>query len=248
MADHSVAEQTYPPLNTLKPVAAGLWIVDGPLIRFGLPFLKMPFPTRMTMIRLGGGGLFIHSPTALTQALREEIARIGQPRWIVAPNRLHYWWIAQWHAAFPGAGVYLAPHIRGRSAGRIDFDTRELSGNSGYPWDRELETLAVAGSYMTEFVFFHRASRTLVLTDLIENFERQKLPLLMRWLTKLGGVQDPHGGMPRDMRATFSAHTLKPAIQAMIGWNPERIILAHGRWYEANGAAELRRAFASVLR
>jgi len=33
----------------------------------------------------------------------------------------------------------------------------------------------------------------------------------------------------------------------MIGWNPERVILAHGRWYDRNGQAELRRAFRWIL-
>jgi hypothetical protein len=29
------AQITYPPVNTLKPVAQNVWIVDGPAIRFG---------------------------------------------------------------------------------------------------------------------------------------------------------------------------------------------------------------------
>lgn len=29
----------------------------------------------------------------------------------------------------------------------------------------------------------------------------------------------------------------------MIEWNPERVIMAHGRWYEHDGVAELKRAF-----
>jgi hypothetical protein len=33
----------------------------------------------------------------------------------------------------------------------------------------------------------------------------------------------------------------------MIGWAPERIILAHGRWYPRDGVAELERAFRWVL-
>jgi hypothetical protein len=33
----------------------------------------------------------------------------------------------------------------------------------------------------------------------------------------------------------------------MLAWNPQRIILAHGRWYERDGAAELARAFAWAL-
>jgi len=37
------ARQSCPPLNTLKLVTTGVWIVDGPSIRFGPPLLKLPF-------------------------------------------------------------------------------------------------------------------------------------------------------------------------------------------------------------
>ena len=234
----------YPPLNTLKPVADGLWIVDGPVIRFGLPWPKMPFPTRMTLIRIEGG-LFIHSPTALTAGLKTEVERLGRPRWIIGPNRIHYWWIADWRRSFPKAEVYLAPRIREQAGNRIDFPAHELGKTSGYPWDAEIATLPIAGRYMTEVEFFHRASRTLIL---IENFEPAKLPPLARWLTKLGGAQDPDGQMPHDMRYTYKDKAaLRSAIETMIGWDPERIILAHGRWYDREGAAELRRAFRWLL-
>lgn len=241
------AGATYPPLNTLKVVAENVWIVDGPLIRFGIPWPKMPFPTRMSVIRCGGG-LFLHSPTPLTPALRGEIERAGRPRWIVGPNRIHYWWIADWHAAFPRAAVYLAPGIREQARGRIDFATIALERRSGYPWDDDIATLPVAGRYMTEIVFFHRPSRTLVLTDFIENFEPRKLGWLAWLLTRLGGAQHPHGSMPRDMRFTYADKTaLKAAVETMIAWRPERILLAHGRWYQRDGAGELRRAFRWLL-
>lgn len=102
---------------------------------------------------------------------------------------------------------------------------------------------------MTEAVFFHRPSRTLVLTDFIENFEPRKLGWFSRLLTKLGGAQDPNGSMPRDMRLTFSKRrdALKAAVETMIAWNPVRIVLAHGRWYEKDGTHELRRAFRWLL-
>jgi hypothetical protein len=245
VADRSV---TYPPLNTLKPVAENIWIVDGPAIRFGLPGLKMQFPTRMTMIRLGGD-LLIHSPTALTRGLKAEIESTGRPRWIAGPNRIHYWWIPEWHRAFPGAEVYLAPEIREQSRGRIDFDALILDRTSGYPWDETIATLPVESSYMTEAVFFHQPSRTLILTDFIENFEPRKLGWFARLLTKLGGAQDPDGSMPRDMRLSFSGRkqALKAAVETMIAWDPARIILAHGRWYEREGVRELRRAFRWLL-
>ena len=67
----------YPPINTLKRVADNIWIVDGPVIRFGMPWLKFPFPTRMTVVQLNSGELFLHSPTPATPSLRTEIAREG---------------------------------------------------------------------------------------------------------------------------------------------------------------------------
>jgi hypothetical protein len=67
--------------------------------------------------------------------------------------------------------VYLAPRIREQSAGRIDFSAQQLDRECGYPWDGEITTLPITGNFMTEIVFFHQRTRTLVLTDLIENFE-----------------------------------------------------------------------------
>jgi hypothetical protein len=242
-------EATYPPLNQLKPVCDDLWLVDGPTIRYGLPWLKFAFPTRMTIIRMGRD-LFVHSPTPLTRQLSAELEAIGTPRWIIGPNRIHYWWIPDWKRAFPLADVYLAPGIEAQAKGRIDVPHHQLDEDRGFPWDARIRTLPVEGRYMTEVVFFDSVTRTLILTDLIENFEPGKLKSRCgRWLTKAAGVQDPCGSMPRDMRMTYSANRaeLETAVRLMIAWCPDRIILAHGRWYEANGAEELRRAFAWLL-
>lgn len=244
-----MSQHAYPPLDTPKPVAKDVWVVDGPTIGFGPPLLRMPFPTRMTIIRLDGRRLFVHSPTELTPALRAEVEGLGAPTWIIGPNRIHYWWIPDWHRAFPQAAVHLAPRIVEQAKGRIDFAHQALAGDRGYAWDDAIATLPVAGDFMTEVEFFHHASRTLVLTDLIENFEPARLGLLQRWLTWAGGAQDPDGRMPRDLRVTFRRQKpqLRAAVRRMIEWDPARIILAHGRWYDRDGAAELRRAFRWLL-
>ena len=85
--------------------------------------------------------------------------------------------------------------------------------------------------------------------DLIESFETSKLPTTwMRWLVRLSGVTSPHGAMPFDMRLTFwrQRRQLKAAIRQMIAWQPERVVIAHGKWFERDGAAALRRAFGWV--
>jgi hypothetical protein len=106
--------------------------------------------------------------------------------------------------------------------------------------------LLVPGSYLTEAVFFHVATRTLILTDLIQNYETSKIANpFYRFLYRLSGAVDPDGKMPIDPRSTFLRHRkqMAEAVQTMIAWAPERIIVSHGRWYETNAVAELRRAF-----
>ena len=84
----------------------------------------------------------------------------------------------------------------------------------------------------------------------IENFERAHISLWFRLIARMGGVLDPDGQMPKDMRLTFRRGrlALRAAVQRMLAWKPERVILAHGRWYPVNGVEELRRAFRWVLR
>jgi hypothetical protein len=55
--------------------------------------------------------------------------------------------------------------------------------------------------------------------------------------------------MPRDMRLTFlfRRQELRQAVETMIAWKPQRIVFAHGRWYDHDAIAELRRAFRWLL-
>ena len=64
----------------------------------------------------------------------------------------------------------------GEGAHRFRHSCRSTRAD-GYPWDAEIATLPIVGGYMTEVEFFHRESRTLILTDLIENFEPEKARL-----------------------------------------------------------------------
>lgn len=241
--------RTYDPTSVLKPVADNVWIVDGPIIRMDLLGFSMPFPARMTIVRLGRGDLFIHSPTALTPELKAKVETLGTPRYLVGPSWLHYWWIPDWKRAFLDVRVFVAEGVRERARRHIDFDTELLEADRGYPWDDAIYTLPAKGRFGTEVIFFHKESRTLILTDFIENFEPRMIgSRFVRLLTRVGGVQDPHGGMPRDMRLTYSRKELRRIVETMLAWKPERIIIAHGRWYERNGAAELRRAFQGTLK
>ena len=92
---------------------------------------SLPFTTRMTVIRLPDGGLWLHSPTPLDDGLRAEIDALGPVAHIVAPNRIHYWWAGDWKQAYPQARTYAAPKVVAEAAraGRFSAFDEELTGD-----------------------------------------------------------------------------------------------------------------------
>ena len=239
----------YHPLHTLKPFSDGIWIADGKVIHMNFPLgIKVPFSTRMTVVRLNDGGLWCHSPVEPVPELLRQIDALGEVRHLVSPNKIHYAHIAAWKRHYPQALAWASSGVRERAALQhiaVCFDA-DLGAAAPPQWADDLAQMPFAGSAaMEETVFFHRASRTLILADLIENFETAKFPSRF-WagVMKLTGIADPDGKAPADWRATFKDKTAARAcLKQMLDWQPEKIILAHGRCYETGGTDELRRAF-----
>lgn len=243
------AYRLYEPLGQLKPVVDDVWIVDGPEIRFRYGFLRIPFPTRMTVVRLPSGQMWIHSPVALSDELASQIKRIGPVSHLVAPNTIHYWWVGEWKRRFPDAQVWAVSRLDPGAKKRMPPHA-VLNNEPPREWNGAIDQVIVEGSRIMEADFFHRPSRTLLLTDIIENFEKERVhSRFYRWLFRLGGALDPDGMMPSDLRTSFAKQRdqLRAAVKQMIAWQPERLIIAHGRWYPCNAVAELRRAFRWVL-
>lgn len=238
----------YEPLDTLKPVADRIWIIDGAPVTV----LGLPFSTRATVIQLECGDLWVHSPTPLGDALVQDLADIGPVRHLVAPNQIHFLHLGAWAKAFPEAQVWLAPSVQERAAKNgltlpPGKPLQETGPNE--PWAGQINQLLVRGSrWHKEIAFFHSASRTTILTDLIEAFETHKLPARCRPFVWLNGIDDPDGKTPPLIRRSFKdKNAFAQDIETIVGWGAWRVIIAHGRWYERDGTAELERAFRKVL-
>ena len=99
----------YEPINTLAPIGENIWMIDGPVIGFRYFGITLPFPTRMTILRLDDGALWVHSPTELASALKSTVDALGPVRHLIAPNNIHYWWLGAWKRAYPDAATYAPP-------------------------------------------------------------------------------------------------------------------------------------------
>lgn len=241
--------ELYEPLNIPKAIDEDIWIVDGPIVRMAMYGIHIPFPTRMTIVRLNNNELWCHSPIELVPELKERIDALGLVRHLISPNKIHYAHIGSWAKAYPEAIAWGSPGVVERAAQQkieVTFHAF-LDDEAPIDWSEEIDQLVFRGSrFMDEVVFFHRKSYTVILADLIENFELNKVSKNFHLLIKLAGCAAPNGKVPLDLRTTFwgRKNQGRACLEKMLKWEAKKIILSHGKCYEENGNAELIRAFA----
>ena len=173
----------YEPINVYKLVAPNIGIVDGPFeyLTVGGAKLPLPFTTRMTVVQLSNGELFLHSPIKFDMRLANELLGLGAVRHLVSPNQFHYAHIGEWAKAFPNAVSWASPRVRERARARhVDINfTRDLEASPPEEWRREIDQTLFPGGHFKEFIFFHKASKTLI-HPFGQIFFGMRLPLLLQ--------------------------------------------------------------------
>ncbi len=225
----------------LQQVGEEIWTYEGSTVSFH----GFPFPTRMTVIRLKNGDLWIHSPEKTNKELMNELSDMGEVKYLVSPNKLHHLFLPEWIKEYPKATTYAAPGLA-RKRKDIKFDA-ELSETTEDEWAEDIsQTIFMGSPVMEEVVFFHKRSSTLILTDLIENFDPNTLNTWQTGLARFAGILSPHGKTPIDWRLTFllgNRRKARDSLAQMLAWNPDNIILSHGKCIFGNGRDFLKSSF-----
>jgi hypothetical protein len=230
----------------LKEHAPGIWTAVGQADKEMPRFLKKyDFSTRMTVIKLTDGGLFLHSPIGLDSGLRAELGGLGEVRAIVAPNRFHHLYAGDACAVYPNAKLYGA---LGLPVKRKDLNFAGMLGDEPRPeWRGDIEQHTVRGMPMlNEVVFFHPGSRTVIFTDLVFNIPQDRLwgiPIV----TRLLGVSGHFGPSRLGRWLIRDKDAARAALGTIMRWDFDRVILAHGDVIESGGHKKVRDAFGFIL-
>ena len=139
--------------------------------------MPMPFTTRMTVVRLTNGDLFLHSPIAFDERLAAELQTLGTIRHLISPNQWHYAHIGEWQRAFPEAVAWASPGVRQRARARhidVCFD-RDLEAFPPEEWRAEVDqTLVPGGIFLPlDFQGFRERQGIVQLDNQIANRARQ---------------------------------------------------------------------------
>lgn len=205
----------------MTPVAPDVWSVQHAFSVNGLPI-----SSRMTVVRLPGQRLWLHSPVPLSPALQQALAGLGQVAWLVAPSKVHHLFLAEAMATYPQAQVWAAPGLADK---RPDVTGLLTLGEHPTPaeWAPALSHQLFEGIPLAnETVWFHAPSRTLILTDLCQWWPGP-LPWnsrLYAWLTGVrSGMAVPHTvrWLVRDRAAA------RKSADRLLAWPCERVVMAH---------------------
>ncbi len=227
-------------MQFLRPFGPGIWLCDGPVVQGALGF---HFPTRMVLIRLASGELFLWSPVALSGDLRAELSALGPVGHVVAPNTLHHVFIEAWRSACPDATFYAAPGLRVRLPGLlIDED---LGPRPPAAWAGQIDQVVFAGNALaTEVVFFHRESGTAIFTDLLQQMPRTWFRGWRGLVARLDLMTGDRPEVPRKFRMALRDRPAgRAALGEVLNWPVRRLVFAHGQPVETGGRNAIVQAF-----
>jgi hypothetical protein len=152
--------------------------------------------------------------------------------------------VPDWAAAYPDAKVAAPAGLkRKRPELRIDL---ELGDAADAGWAGVIDQVFVRGMpKLDEVLFFHRPSRTVLVTDLAFNVQRTDSWLLRAYLKLSGAWQR--------LASTLTARVLikdKAAVRAALekvrAWDAERVVVCHGDVVEHDGRKALADGFARL--
>lgn len=224
-----------PELVALAENSSGnIWQLQQPLRFWGAQV-----GTRTTVIRLKQGELWLHSPGPEIPGVYHALCKLGPVKYLVAPNPLHHMFLPKAQQLFPEAVAYGGNRVQKKHP---QLKLTPISHETTMAWHSEIEMLYLDGLRLHEHVFFHKSSKTLILTDLLFNMQAEDWPT--RFMLYAEGV---HGklGCTRLVSQLMvkDRQRIKIVCQAILEWDFERMLMCHGEPVEH----QAKQAFAQAM-
>ncbi|NKB33254.1 MAG: DUF4336 domain-containing protein [Pseudomonadales bacterium] len=220
------------------------------IVEYPIRFAGMDLFSRMTIVKLSDGKLWVHSPSKLGTKLKTELAKLGDVAYIIAPGNYHHLNVAEFQSAYPSAETYLCPSLESKRAD-LEFDWI-LGNRPDSRWENEFEQVVIHGTrIINEVAFYHLPTKTLILVDLIENigdnYTHEAGLLLQFWWKAVFKMWNNPKAAPEYQLGWGDKSVVKKSLEKILSWDFEKIILAHGNLIENDAHAVAKKAWENVL-
>jgi hypothetical protein len=170
------------PHDPIEKLSENLWRVSGSLA-------GMSLRRTMTIARLGGDRLILHSAIALDEAAMKQIEAWGTPTYLIVPNGFHRKDAPAFKRRYPGLTVLGPRGARAKIEKVIPLDgTLE-----DFPKDHAIRFEPIQGIADIEGAMLVRSADgiTIVLGDVVFNMDRKLDPVGFLITTLLGSAPGP---------------------------------------------------------
>ena len=223
------------PHTAIETVDDNILTVEGPLGKF---------PRRMTIVRISGRRLIIHSGIALDEPEMARIESFGKPSFYIVPSAIHRMDVKSWKQRYPELKIACPPAAREKVEELVKVDTVTPDFV-----DPAVHFELAKGTEQREGALIVKGSQgtTLVLNDLIFNVRKQ--PGVVGFIFGMLGVTGPEPKMPKLVMRKL-LHD-KSAMRAQLEqWanldSLKRIIVSHGAPIVADPRGTLLRLAAAL--
>ena len=226
----------------LRQIDSDIWVAEQPL-----RYLGLSIGTRMTIIRLANRELIVISPIQINETIVAQLEEIGTVRHIITPNLYHYFFAADFKIHYSNATFWAVPGLKAK---KPDLPIDQVITSETSPWDGidyvffdGFRTPSLRGfDLLNECIFFHKSSRTLILTDTAIHFD-ESFPVITQFAARvLGGYKTLRPSLLERI-ATTEKDKVRGAVEKVLCWDFERVIMAHGTIVERNGKEQFRDAY-----
>jgi hypothetical protein len=180
-------------------------------------------PLRSTLVTLNQGHRILISPVKFNEEQIKELKNFP-PKVLVAPNLFHHLYVKQAAEELNVDTVFVAPGLEKK---RPDIPWPVVLGDKTWIYQDELPMILIEGMPgLSECVFFHKESKTLIVTDLLFNLSNlsgvSAMPFKILGTCNRPAVSRLLHAVTRDKKA------LKKSIQQVLSWDFDRLVMAHG--------------------
>lgn len=198
------------------------------------------FPTRMTALPLGGGELALVSPVPIDDTRAHQLEALGKVAYLIAPNLHHNLYLAAASERYPEAHVLVPPGLAARQPTLRVSGT--LDGELPASLAHALDVVHIEGAAaLDEYVFFQRASGTLVVADLVFNVLQPR----GFWANVALWLVGCHGrlGQSRAWRVFVKdPAAMTRSVERVLALPVRTLVMAHGQMVRDDAHARLTRA------
>jgi len=192
---------------------------------------------RMTVLRMGDGGLLLHSPVPHSPELEAAVRKLGEVRHIVGPNLFHHLYLGHWKAVFPEATLWAPPGLT-KKRDDLTLDG-ELGRQAPEALAQDFDLIAVDGQpALDERILRHRASGTVIVTDQVFNIHETNL--FTTCYLKLSGIHQKVGSSGLLKMGTRDKAAARASMDRVLAWDFDHLVMAHGELIRDDARDKLR--------